>query len=69
VLRGSRQPFLAAAVLLCTAMVFQLASAVVLCLLATVEYVHAGDTQPPQTDSLGKFKIVGNSLVSAQQVS
>ena len=51
-------------------MVSQLASAVVLCLSAAVEYVHAaGDTQPPQTDSLGQFKIVGNSLVSAQQVS
>ncbi|KIM83331.1 glyoxal oxidase [Piloderma croceum F 1598] len=46
-------------------MVSQSALAVVLCLLAAVEYVH---TQPSQTDSLGEFKIVGNSLVSAQQV-
>jgi hypothetical protein len=49
-------------------MASQLVSTAVLCLLAAVEYVH-GDTQLPQTNSLGQFKIVGNSLVSAQQVS
>jgi len=37
----------------------------VLCFLAGVEYVHA--SQPPQSNSIGQFKIVGNSLVSAQQ--
>ena len=35
----------------------------VLCFLSGV---HAG--QPPQSDSIGQFQIVGNSLVSAQQV-
>jgi hypothetical protein len=48
-------------------MVSQVVSAAVLCLLAVV--VHAGEGQPPQSDSIGQFKIVGDSIVSAQQVS
>jgi hypothetical protein len=48
-------------------MVFQVASALVLTFLTVAEYAHAGEGQPPQTDSIGQFKVVGNSLVSAQQ--
>jgi hypothetical protein len=50
-------------------MVFQVASALVLTFLTVAEYAHAGEGQPPQTDSIGQFKVVGNSLVSAQQAS
>jgi hypothetical protein len=49
-------------------MVLHVALAIMLGFWAVVEYVHAGEGQPPQTDHIDQFKIVGNSLVSAQQV-
>src|SRR5882762_2969039 len=49
-----------------TTMVPQAVWTLGLCFLACITPIRAD--QPPQTDSLGAFKIVGNSLVSAQQV-